>query len=213
MPKRKSTPPKILLIEWFHSIQGEGRYTGTPMFFIRLPYCNIQCNGICTTWDKREFVCDTDLSQSREVSVERLMEEVEEYHICVTGGEPFHPKNLEAINLIARHMPDDAALHFETNGTFPIPGWACGWYIACSPKKGYNFNNTKHINEFRLIVDNDFRVDDVPKAITQSNTIWLSPVSVEGRIDPMLIKQCLGILREHPNWHLSVQMHKYLEVR
>ena len=34
--------------EIFYSIQGEGRYTGTPAIFIRLAGCNLRCD-FCDT--------------------------------------------------------------------------------------------------------------------------------------------------------------------
>ena len=36
---------KYYYSEIFHSIQGEGEYTGTPTAWIRFFLCNLQCNG------------------------------------------------------------------------------------------------------------------------------------------------------------------------
>jgi len=36
---------EILYSEVFHSIQGEGEYTGTPTAWVRFFLCNLQCNG------------------------------------------------------------------------------------------------------------------------------------------------------------------------
>ena len=36
---------KYLYSEVFHSIQGEGHYTGRPTVWLRFFLCNLQCNG------------------------------------------------------------------------------------------------------------------------------------------------------------------------
>ena len=41
----KQVEKKYYYSEIFHSIQGEGHYTGTPTAWIRFFLCNLQCNG------------------------------------------------------------------------------------------------------------------------------------------------------------------------
>lgn len=72
---------------YFHTIQGEGPYTGDPAFFIRLAGCNLQCP-----------MCDTEYTQGRErLSVpyflEREFRPMYDAHkntrlAVITGGEP-----------------------------------------------------------------------------------------------------------------------------
>jgi 7-carboxy-7-deazaguanine synthase len=71
--------------EIFHSIQGEGIYTGVPTVFIRLSGCHL-----CCSW------CDTPYASHRpegeKLSVAEIVEAVEEHrydHVVITGGEPF----------------------------------------------------------------------------------------------------------------------------
>jgi organic radical activating enzyme len=40
---------KYYFSEIFHSIQGEGHYTGVPTAWIRFFLCNLQCNGFGQT--------------------------------------------------------------------------------------------------------------------------------------------------------------------
>ena len=75
---------------FFDTIQGEGRYVGTPAAFLRLQGCPVNCK-----W------CDTAAvwKQGSRVSVKWLLDKMEEsglkvklsrrgYHLVVTGGSP-----------------------------------------------------------------------------------------------------------------------------
>ena len=44
-PENNTTEKKYYYSEIFHSIQGEGHYTGVPTAWIRFFLCNLQCNG------------------------------------------------------------------------------------------------------------------------------------------------------------------------
>lgn len=66
--------------EIFYSIQGEGRYTGTPAIFIRLAGCNLRCN-----------FCDTEHQPYQDLTEEEIMRQIADFpasHIVITGGEP-----------------------------------------------------------------------------------------------------------------------------
>ena len=43
--QRHMTDKKYIYSEIFHSIQGEGHYTGVPTAWIRFFLCNLQCDG------------------------------------------------------------------------------------------------------------------------------------------------------------------------
>ena len=66
--------------ETFLSLQGEGYFTGTPAFFLRLSGCNLQCP-----------FCDTQHQTFKEMSEEEIVQEASLHkprHIVITGGEP-----------------------------------------------------------------------------------------------------------------------------
>lgn len=70
------------IIEIFHSIQGEGPWTGVRTSFVRTAACNLRC-----TW------CDTPYSfgPGTERSLASILTEVAGHrtrHVCLTGGEP-----------------------------------------------------------------------------------------------------------------------------
>jgi len=68
--------------EIFHSIQGEGEFSGYPTIFIRLTGCNLRCR-----------YCDTQYAfyEGEDVDVDEIMKRIEPFksrYVCVTGGEP-----------------------------------------------------------------------------------------------------------------------------
>ncbi len=72
------------ITETFVSIQGEGKWTGVPSWFVRLAGCNLRCR-----W------CDTPYSSWKPESTPRLMADLISEarqsgvdHAVVTGGEP-----------------------------------------------------------------------------------------------------------------------------
>ena len=70
--------------EIFHSVQGEGRYSGEPSVFVRTSGCNLRC-----------WFCDTPYTswnpEGENRSWDSIVEDVLQYdctHVVITGGEP-----------------------------------------------------------------------------------------------------------------------------
>ncbi len=100
---------KIKITEIFNSIQGEGKYIGCPMTFVRLAGCDIGC-----AW------CDTDYAVQQELNVQELFEKISSlyqkgFFVSITGGEPLRQASAlaEMLPLLkANTMP----VFLETNG-------------------------------------------------------------------------------------------------
>lgn len=120
----------------FHTIQGEGPFTGTPAIFVRLAGCNLQCPG-----------CDTDYTGGRrDFTVNDIIEKLglitpTTRLIVITGGEPFRQNLTELLFALVRR---GYYVQIETNGSFAPPALVYstrtndqeGVYIVCSPKTG-----------------------------------------------------------------------------
>ena len=70
------------ITEIFSSVQGEGKYLGAPMVFVRFAGCGVGCR-----W------CDTDHTVREEMEVKDLFKRIESlyepgYFVSLTGGEP-----------------------------------------------------------------------------------------------------------------------------
>ncbi|MFA6591951.1 MAG: 7-carboxy-7-deazaguanine synthase QueE [Bacteroidales bacterium] len=175
--------------EIFYSLQGEGRWTGTPMVFIRFSGCNLKCS-----------FCDTDHSKHIELSVGEIINEARKiggecHRVCLTGGEP----SLQiSEKLIAALHENGYKIHIETNGTTDLPA-GIDW-ITVSPK-------TEHIalkeaDELKLV----YQGEDVSEWESfPASCHYLQPCSCQNT------KETTEYVLAHPKWQLSLQTHKYLE--
>jgi 7-carboxy-7-deazaguanine synthase len=121
-----SISPSLPIAETFLSIQGEGKLTGVPSFFIRASGCNLRC-----TW------CDTPYAswnpEGSPRAIDSLVEEARASgakHAVLTGGEPMIFPQIVPLAAALRA----AGLHvtIETAGTVHRPV-ACD-LMSISPK-------------------------------------------------------------------------------
>ncbi|MDE6158950.1 MAG: 7-carboxy-7-deazaguanine synthase QueE [Bacteroidaceae bacterium] len=185
--------------ELFYSLQGEGRYAGTPAVFVRLSGCNLACS-----------FCDTQHQTWQHMTCRQIVEAVGLHPartVIITGGEP--ALQLDAELTTALHEAG-YTIHLETNGTLPLkPGVEIDW-ITCSPKDGPALQ-IQHIDELKVL----FRGEDVSG--------FLSVPAREYRLQPLdtgdpernkeIVKQTVNYILNHPKWNLSLQTHKILNVR
>jgi 7-carboxy-7-deazaguanine synthase len=128
----------VRIIEIFHSIQGEGPYTGFRTSFVRTARCNLRC-----AW------CDTPYSfgPGKERSIPSILTEVARHrtgHACLTGGEPLLQK--ESVELLRRLGEKKMTTVVETGGSLDvgpyldIPGTVLSVDVKCPSSKmeGHN---------------------------------------------------------------------------
>ena len=238
MSENRSLP----IAETFHSIQGEGTYVGTPMHFIRLAGCPVGFkateeaatslgdnyapipsmeNGrrasYCKTWDGRRFTCDTDFSCHTYKTVDELIGETWEKHICLTGGEPLiHQQNLISLGFFQQANARRIVTHIETSGTVMLDKCLrddSRYWITIAPKWNFLPLMMQHANEVKLLVDENFDVDKFTCYPQTGAQIWVSPINGEKTVNQENVQRCLEILKTHPTWRLSCQWHKFLNLR
>ncbi len=100
------------IIEVFHSLQGEGPYTGVRTTFIRTARCNLRCS-----W------CDTPYSfgPGHARSIASLLAEVarnKTRNVCLTGGEPLLQR--ESVDLVRRLSERGVTTVIETGGSLDV---------------------------------------------------------------------------------------------
>lgn len=119
----------------FYTVQGEGRYCGTPSIFIRLSGCNLRCQ-----WQNPDgsiTYCDTPYSSFQPENLRKTIAEtiqcVQHYparHVVITGGEPFLQPGV--VTLIDRLVEQNYYVTVETNGT--LNRWDRAQFLSISPK-------------------------------------------------------------------------------
>lgn len=218
-------PLKLPIAEMFHSVQGEGLYSGTPMTFIRLAGCSVGRAGLpeapvlktaktawqCQTFDGRCFWCDTDFHKYYEAAAEEILDHVTEGHVCVTGGEPLiHQQRIDALFDLCQLR--EKKMHLETSGTIawrkPQEVW-----MTVSPKFGVLTEMIDQANEIKLLVDKDFPIEKVPGAVFKHPLVYVQPINEELKISAENLRLCYKLLGQQPQWRLSIQLHKVLGVR
>ena len=193
------------LMEAFHSIQGEGFFSGKSSYFLRIGGCDVGCH-----WCDVKESWDPNLHPLTEV--DKIVEDIKKYSVkivVITGGEPLM-WNLEYLCKKLRNL--DLKIHLETSGAYNLSGefdWIC-----LSPKK-----NLKPLNEVQVIAD-ELKVivsnkNDIKWAIDQSNKVnsdcklYLQP---EWSKKEIILPKIIDFVSKNQNWRISLQTHKYMNL-
>lgn len=191
--------------EIFHSLQGEGFHTGTAAVFVRLSGCNLRC----------EF-CDTSHASGTMMTLDQIIDAVNHYPtaplLVLTGGEP--SLVIDEAMLGALHSATGKLITIETNGTHPLPD-GIDW-VTLSPKTGFAGGDLAPVVLTRC---DELKVVYVGQDLAQYDHIeathrFLQPCYVN---DPEQrrrgIADTVAAVMSHPEWRLSLQTHRYLNIR
>jgi len=206
----KMTDQSILLrslpvMEQFYTLQGEGFHQGKAAYFIRLGGCDVGC-----VW------CDVkdswDADKHPLLNIEGLLSNIERTPakiVVVTGGEPL----MHNLSELTREL-QQARLktHLETSGAHPLTG---SWdWICLSPKK---FKAPlpeilPEADELKIIIFNksDFAwAEKYASRVSEDCKLYLQPEwDKAAEMTPRIIEY----IKAHPEWELSLQIHKYINV-
>lgn len=192
-------------MEAFYTLQGEGFHQGRAAYFIRLGGCDVGC-----------FWCDVkdswDASKHPQIDIEQIVHEAKKYPgrlAVITGGEPLmHPLD----ELTGQLHKAGFETNIETSGSSPLSGhWD---WICLSPKK---FKAplpeiVPFANELKVVVFNkhDFDWAETYAALVNpSCKLYLQPEwDKAAEVTPLII----DYIKAHPQWELSLQVHKYINV-
>jgi 7-carboxy-7-deazaguanine synthase len=205
------------VMESFYTLQGEGFHQGKAAYFIRLGGCDVGC-----------FWCDVkeswDASAHPQKTIEEIIDEVRKESqrstvngqqsikpiVVITGGEPL----MHNLDLLTEKLhAENFKTHIETSGSSPLSG---NWdWICLSPKK---FKKPlpevfAAANELKMIIYNksDFKwAEENAAKVPVDCKLYLQPEwSKADSITPSVI----DYIKLNPRWQLSLQVHKYLNIR
>jgi 7-carboxy-7-deazaguanine synthase (Cx14CxxC type) len=204
--------------EMFYSLQGEGCRAGRAAVFIRFAGCNLWSGREEDRASARCRFCDTDFvgTNGADGGVYRSAGEVaararrlwpdapgsRPYVVC-TGGEPL--LQLDAPLVVALHETG-FEIGLETNGTLPPPE-GIDW-ICVSPKAGTELV-ARRGNELKLLYPQQ-GLDPATFLGLSFDNFLLQPV--DGPDLEYATQQALRYCLEHPQWRLSLQIHKLLRI-
>lgn len=203
--KETNTITALPVMEHFYTLQGEGFYQGKAAYFIRLGGCDVGC-----VW--------CDVKESWDASNHPLVETEELLHIVrqtpaeivvITGGEPLmHDLSL----LTSRFKKAGIRTHIETSGSSPLSGqWD---WITLSPKKfkAPLPEMLPHASELKVIIFNkhDFSwAEQFAAQVSPQCRLYIQPEwSKAAQVTPLIVEY----IKAHPQWQLSLQIHKYINV-
>jgi len=192
-------------MEIFYSIQGEGFYTGTPATFIRLGGCDVGC-----VW------CDVKESWNENdhpfLTIQEIVKAVSQYEskiLILTGGEPLM-YDLSALTFELKSS--GFQLHLETSGVYPVTG---EWDWVCfSPKKFKKPHDSIYplADEVKAIVFNQSDFAFAEENVSRTSDDCLKYLQPEWSKTDQMTPLIIDYVKSHPEWNISLQTHKYLNI-
>ena len=206
-----STGALLRVVEHFHSIQGEGVHAGRSAVFLRLAGCSVGC-----PW------CDTKESWPAHghplVPVERLVDTVRQARpalVVITGGEPLQQ---DLTSLCQALAPLAVPRHLETSGVAPLSG-AFEW-ITLSPKRHHPPQPAllARCHELKVVIHEPADLDFAMAMAATCQTVRASGPGPQLCVQPGAgsttgAHLAIGHVKQHPQWRLSLQTHKWLGLR
>ncbi len=192
------------VMEHFYTIQGEGVHTGKSAYFIRTGGCDVKC-----------WWCDVKDSWDEEIhprlKVSELVDAVNNSKpafVVITGGEPL----LHNLNALTQALHEHGhKVHIETSGSSPLTG-TLDW-VTLSPKrfKPPTEEIYSYVNELKVVV------------LTKKDLKWAEEHAAKCPQDTVLLLQpewdtptSMGLIVEYvkanPQWGISLQTHKFLNI-
>lgn len=205
MQNNLSTTQALPVMEHFYTIQGEGYHQGKAAYFIRLGGCDVGC-----VWCDVKESWDAESHPKLEINdIVEIVKQNPKGLVVITGGEPLM-HNLDILTIAIKQ--EGYQTNIETSGSHALTG---NWdWICLSPKKFKaplpEIFPVAH--ELKIIVFNksDFEWAEKHAALVNKNCkLYLQPEwSKAAEITPVIVEY----IKNNPQWELSLQIHKYINV-
>jgi len=193
------------LMEAFYTIQGEGKFTGHPAYFIRLGGCDVGCVwcDVKESWEAGKWPV---------LPIENIVEEACSYPgrlVVITGGEPL----MYDLGPLTKLLKEKGfTTNIETSGAHPFSGdfdWVC-----FSPKKFKKPHPSiySEADELKVVIfhQSDFAfAEEHAKLVKTHCELRLQPEwSKSEKFTPEIIEY----VKNRPLWKISLQTHKFMDI-
>ena len=204
--------------EIFYTLQGEGQHAGRPAVFCRFAGCNLwngleasRASAVCQFCDT-DFVGTDGVGGGKFTDAQTLADSINQLwpalyparkYVVFTGGEPL--LQLDAALIDALHRAG-FEIAIETNGTLPVPegvDWVC-----VSPKMGAELV-VRQGNEIKVVIP------QVGQPLSEYETLAFEHHFVQAMDGPLQkenLQIAIAYCKAHPQWKLSLQTHKLLQI-
>lgn len=192
-------------MEHFYTIQGEGNHTGRAAYFLRLGGCDVGCVwcDVKESWDAQKHPMVQPLEMLQ------MVVNANAEMAVITGGEPLMHE-LTALTALLQNAGIET--NIETSGSHPLSGtW--NW-ICVSPKK---FKAPlpevlEKADELKIVVFNKSDFDWAEKHAAMVGPhckLYMQPEWDQAeKVLPLIIEY----VKANPQWRISLQTHKYLQI-
>ncbi len=201
----RDTEVTLPVMEAFYTLQGEGFHMGKAAYFIRLGGCDVGCVwcDVKDSWDASNHpkLAVNDIVSAASSNAGRLA--------VITGGEPLL-HNLDALTIELKNAGFET--NIETSGSSPLSGhWD---WICLSPKK-FKAPLPEILplaDELKVVIFNKHDFDWAEKYAAQVGDHCKLYLQAEwdkaATITPLIVEY----VKANPQWQISVQVHKYINV-
>jgi len=193
------------LMEAFYTIQGEGTFTGHPAYFIRLGGCDVGCVwcDVKDSWEAGKWPV---------ISIQEIVAEAERFPgrlVVITGGEPLM---YELGPLTSLLKEKGFTINIETSGAHPFSGefdWVC-----FSPKKfkAPHPSIYEKADELKAIVFHKSDIEFAEKHAVMVRPDCVKLLQPEWSKASEMTNLIVDYVKIHPNWKISLQTHKFMDI-
>ena len=214
MNQQQTKPSHSLpVMEHFYTIQGEGFHQGRAAYFVRLGGCDVGCVwcDVKDSWDANAHPKKTidEIVLLVAQNATSIQNSKTAGLVVITGGEPL----MHDLTQLTKALKEKGfETNIETSGAHPLSGtWD---WICLSPKK---FKSplpavVPFANELKVVVFNesDFKwAEQYALLVSPQCKLYLQPEwDKAATVTPLII----DYIKQHPQWELSLQIHKYINV-
>jgi organic radical activating enzyme len=149
------------------------------------------------------------------MTAEEIVAKVSQWKDCgfvvLTGGEPALQVDEPLIEALHR---EGFYIAIETNGTCPLPS-AIDW-VTVSPKNSFVAHApsivVNKVDEVKVVFDG---IHDPAAYIHLGNSpyLCLQPCDTgDAERNRDIVGQCVAYIKQHPQWRLSLQTHKFIDI-